>query len=97
VSTPELVCFREIVRGVHVEEQQIRIREAPDLIQGEDTDTDAVVEADGSKVSSGEAIRNRVTASWTIGGAQGLDTPSAAALGQHGVMTIQPVRERLNQ
>jgi hypothetical protein len=54
VLPPQLVRFREIVRRVHVKEQQIRICQGTDLLQWEDTDLDAVVEANGSEIAGGE-------------------------------------------
>ncbi len=57
MSTPQPVRAREIVRGVDVEEQELRIAEAPDLGQREDTDRDARVEADGAEVAGVEAWR----------------------------------------
>ena len=57
MSTPQSVRAREIVRGVDVEEQELRIAEAPDLGQREDTDRDALVEADGAEVAGVEGWR----------------------------------------
>jgi hypothetical protein len=51
VSAPQLFCFREIVRGVDVEEQELRICQCPDLIQWEDTNSDLLVEANGAKIA----------------------------------------------
>ena len=47
---PQLVRSREVVRGVHVKEQERRICQGADPIQWEDTESDSVVEADGTTV-----------------------------------------------
>jgi hypothetical protein len=97
VSTPQLGCFREIVRGVHVEEEEVRIRESPHLVQREDTDPDSVVEANRPEVTGSQAGGNGFSAGWTVGGAQGLDTPPPIALREHGVTPFQSVGQRADQ
>ena len=92
MSTPQSVRAREIVRGVDVEEQQLRIAEAPDLGQREDTDRDARVEADGAKVAGVERGGDGVPAAGAVGGAERLDAAPAAALGQHRVVALEPRR-----
>ena len=47
--TPQLVRSCEVVRGVHIEEQELGVRQTAHLFQREDTDPDAVVEADSAK------------------------------------------------
>ena len=94
MSTPQSVRAREIVRGVHVEEQELRIAEAPDLGQREDTDTDALVEADGAEVAGVQAGGDGVPAGGTVGGAERLHASASVALGEHGVVRVQAVGER---
>jgi hypothetical protein len=48
--TPQLVGLREIVRGVDVEKDELRVGQSPHFCEREDTDPNAVVEADGSQV-----------------------------------------------
>ena len=51
-------ALREVVRGVHVEEQELRVRRSGATSdQGEDTDPDALMEADGPEVALVEALR----------------------------------------
>jgi hypothetical protein len=97
VSTPQLVRFREIVRGVHIEEKEVRIRESPHLVQREDTDPDSVVEANRPEVTGSQAGRNGFSAGWTVRGAQGLHTPAPFALREHGVTPFQAVGQRVDQ
>ena len=97
MSTPQSVRAREIVRGVDVEEQELRIAEAPDLGQREDTDRDALVEADGAEVAGIEGGGDGVAAGGTIGGAERLHTTVAVALGEHGVVRHESGGERLDQ
>ncbi len=48
---PQLVRPCEVIRGVHIEEEQVGIGQRPDPVQGEDTDSYQRVEADGAKVT----------------------------------------------
>ena len=85
MSTPQLVRSREIVRGVHVEEEEVGVRQRPHLIQWEDTDADSVVEADGSEVVFGKARGDCLPTSQTVCGAERLHPAPPVALRQDGV------------
>ena len=97
MSTPQSVRAREIVRGVDVEEQELRIAEAPDLGQREDTDRDALVEADGAEVAGIQGGGDGVAAGRTVSRAERLHAAAPVALGQHGVVRIEPGGKRLDQ
>ena len=94
MSTPQPVRAREIVRGVDVEEQELRIAEEPDLGQREDTDRDALVEADGAEVAGIQGGGDGVAAGGTIGGAERLHAAAPVAFGEHGVVGAEPGGER---
>ena len=74
-SPPQLFRARQVVRGVHVEEQELRVAEAGDLGQGEDTDADALMEGDGPEIAPVEALRDGVAAGRTVAGAERLQAP----------------------
>jgi hypothetical protein len=97
VSTPQPSRAREIVRGVDVEKQELRVAEAPDLGQREDTERDAWVEADGAKVSRVEGGGDGVPAAGTVGGAERLDPAMSVALGQQRVVIPESLGERPDQ
>ena len=97
MSTPQSVRAREIVRGVDVEEQELRIAEAPNLGQREDTDRDALVEADGAEVAGIQGGGDGVAAGGTVGRAERLHAPASVAFGEHGVVGVEPAGERLDQ
>ena len=97
MSTPQLVGLCEIVRGVDVEEQELRIAEIPDVRQREDTDRDALVEADGAEVARLERGLDGLAAGRTVGRTERLDAAPAAALGEHGVASAQPGGEGPHQ
>ena len=86
MSPPQALRAREIVRGVHVEEQLRRVAEAPDVGQREDTERDARVEADGAAVAGIERGLDGRPAGRAIGRAQRLEPARARALRQHGAV-----------
>jgi hypothetical protein len=89
VSPPQLVRAGEIVRGIHVEEEELRIAEAPHLRQREDTDPDAGMEADGFEIPLIEAGGNGLPASGAVAGAEGLYPAASVALGQDRIMGLE--------
>jgi hypothetical protein len=93
VSTPQLVRPREIVRGIHVEEEEVGVRQRPHLIQWEDTDADSVVEADGAEIVFGQARGDCFPTGRPVCGAEGLDPAPPAALRQDGVRAFQTLRQ----
>ncbi len=92
--TPQLVGFREIVRGIDIEEDELGIGQSPYVRERENTDPDAVVKADSTQVSCREAIRDRFPAGWAVRGTQGLNPSAAAALWKHGIVLIQAGGQR---
>ena len=93
MSTPQLVRSREIVRGVHVEEEEVGIRERPHLVQWEDTDADSVVEADGPEIVFGKARVDCLPTGRPVRGAERLDPTPPVALRQDGVRAFQTLRQ----
>ena len=99
MSTPQSVRAREIVRGVDVEEQELRVAEAPDLGQREDTDERC---AGGSRWRGGRRRRGLAAMAsrqaGAVGGAERLDaragrrSPAAWRRARS-----EPVGERLDQ
>jgi hypothetical protein len=78
--TPQLIRAGKVVRGVHVEEQELRIGQSAYLVEGEDTDLYPVVEADGAEVAGSEAGADRIAAGRAVGGAERLYSTSAVTL-----------------
>ena len=93
MSTPQLVRSREIVRGVHVEEEEVGVRQRPYLIQWEDTDADSVVEADGAEIAFAKARRDGLPTGRPVCGAERLDPSPPVALRQDGVRALQTLRQ----
>ena len=93
MSTPQLVRSREIVRGVHVEEEEVGVRQRPHLIQREDTDADSVVEADGPEIVFGKARVDCLPTGRPVRGAERLDPAPPIALRQDGVSPLQTLRQ----
>ncbi len=94
---PQLVRFCEIVRGVHVEEEEPGIGHRLHLFQRQDTDSDPVVEADGAEVTRCQARGDGFFAARTVGGAQGLYSSAPPAFRQHCVVLLESSRERADQ
>ena len=92
-SSPQLFRARQVVRGVHVEEQDLRVAVAGDLGQGEDTDADALMEGDGPEIAPVETLRDGVAAGGTVRGAQRLQAPAAVALRQEGVVRSEALAQ----
>jgi hypothetical protein len=93
VSSPELVRLREVVRGVDVEEKEGGIALPRHLGEGEDTETDAPMEAEGAEVAGVEVGFDRLAAGGPVRRTEGLDARRATAPGNHRVVIAQPVGE----
>ncbi len=93
MSTPQLVRSREIVRGVHVKEEEGGVRKRPNLVQWEDTDADSAVEADGAEIIFGKARGDCLPTGRPVSGAEWLDPAPPVALRQDGVRAFQTLRQ----
>ena len=91
--TPQLVRSREIIRGVHVKEQQVRVCQGAHLVQRKGTDADSVVEADSPEVAVVEAIGDCLAAGRTIGSTEWLYASPSAAFRKHSIMMIEACGE----
>jgi hypothetical protein len=95
--TPQLVGLCQIVRGVDVEKGELRVGQSPYLPEREDTDPNAIVEADSAKVTRVEAVGDGFSAGRSVGCTEWLDTPPPPALRQHSIMVIEPISESADQ
>jgi hypothetical protein len=97
VLPPQLVRAREIVDGVHIEEEQVRVACRRDLGQREDTDPDALMEADGAEIAGLQAGLDGCPAGRSVAGAERLHSSPPIALGEDGIVLIQPLGQQLDQ